>query len=63
MAISDNIKRFRKRNHLTIRALAEKIGVDFSTVSHWETGYSEPRAKHRKRLIDIFDITESELFK
>lgn len=42
-------------------ALAEALNVSVKTVSHWETGYTEPSVLQRIQLANYFDITIDEL--
>lgn len=38
------LRRYRTLRDVSAEALAERIGVDTSTISNWETGRAEPRA-------------------
>jgi len=38
---------------LTQAELAEKLGVDISTVKGWEQGRQKPRLKHIRRLREL----------
>lgn len=42
MKSSDKIKTIRSRLDLSQAKLAEKLGVSFATVNHWEKGHCEP---------------------
>lgn len=57
------IKKLRKQNNMTIRELAEKIGIHYSAISRWESGTFEPRPGQRKKLAKIFEIHEMDFFK
>lgn len=61
--IGENIKRLRKLHHLTLGQLANKVGVDESTVCYWEKGESEPRKQSKLKMCELFGITQSELYK
>lgn len=61
MAISSNIKYFRKQKNWTQEQLAERLGVTRSTVTQWETGWSQPRMGKVEELASAFDITVSDL--
>ena len=52
----------RKKAGLTQKELAEKMGVDQSAVSFWETGKRVPRGAKLLRLADVLDCTIDELF-
>lgn len=51
----ERLKGLRERAGLTQQKLAEKLGVEKSTVSRWEGGHVFPRDNIRK-LCDIFDV-------
>ena len=53
---SDNLKRFRKQNHMTQTQLAEKIGVGRSAVSMYEMGEREPDFETLEAIADIFNV-------
>ena len=57
----DNLKSLRILNNLTQQALAEKLGVRFKTISHWESGYSEPSLQLLVELKNVLDTTFDEL--
>ena len=52
----------RKRAGLTQKELAEKLGVDQSAVSFWETGKRAPRGAKLIRLANVLDCSIDELF-
>ncbi|MBQ7770698.1 MAG: helix-turn-helix transcriptional regulator, partial [Clostridia bacterium] len=41
--------------------LAKVLSVSLKTVSHWETGYTEPSVAQLIRLADYFEISIDEL--
>ncbi|AGY47327.1 transcriptional regulator [Bacillus phage Grass] len=60
------IKRLRKHrldHGYTIYSLAAKLGVNFSTISYWETGEKFPRRQKLEELEDLFNVGYRELFK
>lgn len=57
MSLSRNIKRLRLSADMTQKELAEKIGVDRSAVTQWETGVSVPRMKALAMIARLFDTT------
>lgn len=57
MSLSKNIKRLRLGADMTQKELAEKIGVDRSAVTQWETGVSVPRMKALAKIARLFDTT------
>ena len=48
------IKEYRERKFLTQEALAKELGVNYVTVSRWETGAFEPNMAMKKRLVGLF---------
>lgn len=61
MGISANIKRMRLDEGLTQEQLAEKLGVTRSTVTQWETGWSQPRMGAISKLASVFGVSVSEM--
>lgn len=56
-----NLKNLRKERKLSQKGLADELKVSWHTVSHWETGYSEPSIDQIKLLANYFEITIDEL--
>lgn len=63
MNFAKNLKKLRQDNNLSQEDIAEKLNISFKTVSHWETGYSEPSLTQLEKLSRIFDVTIDELIK
>lgn len=61
MAISANIKNLRTSRDWTQEQLAEKIGVTRSTVTQWETGWSQPRMGAVERLASAFGVSVADI--
>ena len=61
MSFSENLKMLRKEQKIGQQELAEKINVSAKTVSHWETGYTEPSINQLILLANFFEITIDEL--
>ena len=59
--IAENLKLLRKGKGIGQAELAEAINVSLKTVSHWETGYTEPSIAQLTQLADYFDTTIDEL--
>ena len=47
------VKTVRKKEKLTQREFAKKIGVSSVAVSHWEQGNFKPRMKERRKLAEM----------
>lgn len=61
MALSDNIKKLREKNHLTQQQLADKLYVSRQTVCRWENGSRCPDLITAKRLALELDVSVDEL--
>ena len=57
------IKVKREKYKFTQADIAEKLQIDKSTVSKWETGESRPRAEKLIQLAKLFNCTIEELLK
>ena len=61
MMLSENLKALRKIKDVGQAELAAELNVSLKTVSHWETGYTEPSIAQLIQLANYFDITIDEL--
>lgn len=59
--ISKNIKTLRIESKLSQKELANLLDVSYKTVSHWESGYTEPSIDAIKKLKNIFDVSYEDL--
>lgn len=59
--ISKTIRQLRKENNWTQKQLADKLNVGKSTISNYETGYSEPDIETQSILADLFNVSLDEL--
>ena len=57
LSLSENIKKFRKQNHLTQEQLAEVMGVSTGAVHKWEAAMSVPELDMILKLADFFDTS------
>lgn len=57
----ENLKQLRTDNNLTQAALAKRLNTTIKTISHWETGYSEPSILQIIELANIFNISTDDL--
>lgn len=55
------LKELRKRSGLTQAQVGEKLNVNQSAVSWWETGKWPPLRKYHKKLAKIYGVTVDEL--
>jgi len=47
------VKNLRDRFHLTQEQFAQKVGVTYSTVNHWENGRRVPQPFLIRRLLEL----------
>lgn len=53
------VKGLRQRLDLTQEQFAQRVGVTYSTVNHWENGKRTPQPFLVKRLLDLKEELES----
>lgn len=51
------LKQLRTENKLSQGELALKLNTTLKTISHWETGYSEPSLSQLVELSRIFEVS------
>ena len=61
MEFKECLRVLRKFNDLGQDKLAEALNISSKTISHWETGYTEPSISQLIQLADFFDVTLDEL--
>ena len=59
--LGENLKRLRTQRRLSLRAVANAVGVTAPAVSRWEKGEARPRPPKLKALADLFEVLPSEL--
>ena len=59
----NNLKLLRKERNLTQQELADELSITLKTVSHWETGYTEPSLAQLLFLSDYFNVSLDELLR
>ena len=57
----ENLKKLRGDYNLTQKQLADRLNTTVKTVSHWETGYSEPSLSQVAELSAIFGVSIDDL--
>lgn len=55
--IQNNLIYLRKKNHLTIEEVADRIGVSRQAVSKWESGETVPDIVNCDALAELYDVT------
>ena len=61
MELKDCLKSIRTERAVSQSSLAEKLNVSIKTISHWETGYTEPSISQLIAIADFYSITLDEL--
>ena len=61
--LSENIREYRKLNHMSQDELAEKLHVTRQSVSLWETGQTQPSLDSVVALATIFQISTDDLLR
>lgn len=59
--LKDILKNLRIEKNITQKELAEKLNTTLKTVSHWETGYTEPSVSQLIALADFYKVSLDEL--
>ena len=57
----NQLKELRQRNGLTIRKVADLLGVSQFSIIRWEKGATSPNAEKLKKLADLLHVTPNEL--
>ena len=61
MSFAENFKNARKATGMTQEQLAEKLGVDRSSIAKYETGTSTPNIKNLPQICELLNININEL--
>lgn len=61
MSLKDNLRAMRIERSITQEQLAKKINISLKTISHWETGYTEPSISQLIAIADIYSVSLDEL--
>lgn len=60
------IRQYRNRKGMTVRELAEAVGVSHQAVVYWETPNPKwrlnPKPSHRLKLCEVFECEMEDLF-
>ncbi len=57
MSFGEKLKQLRKREHLTQKQLAERIGVAKSIISYYESGHRYPSYDVLVKIARVFHVT------
>ena len=55
------LRGLRQQHGLTLRSLAQKVGVTATALHAWECGRRNPRTEHLQAFADAFKLTKSQL--
>ena len=58
----DNLRRIRKEKKITQKQLAEKIGVQPSAISKYETGKVSPTIEQLEKIAEVLEVPVMSLF-
>lgn len=61
ITFNENLKNIRQNEKLSQKDLAEKLHISIKTISHWETGYTEPSLVQLIMLSKILDVSIDDL--
>ena len=61
MELKDCLKTMRTERAITQEQLAKKLNISLKTVSHWETGYTEPSISQLIAIADLYSVSLDEL--
>lgn len=61
MELKDSLKMMRTEHAITQQQLAKKLNISLKTISHWETGYTEPSITQLISIADLYSISLDEL--
>ena len=57
----NNLRRIRKEKGLTLKQLAEKLGIKHQSVEKWEKGLTSPKGKTLNMLLEVLNVTANDL--
>lgn len=58
-----NMKALRLSRGYTLRQLASRINISFSSIQQWENGLKYPRLEHLQAFCEFFGATIEDLWK
>lgn len=61
MKFKETLRELRSMRGLGQQQLADLLQISVKTISHWETGYSEPSISQLILLADLFEVTLDDL--
>lgn len=61
-AFGENVRKYRKQKDLTLKQLADILGIKFQSVEKWEKGETMPKGPTLSRLAEALGITPNDLY-
>lgn len=61
--VGNNIKKYKKRNNISLRKLGDILNVSHTTISKYESGEIIPNSTILIQLAKVFNIKVADLFK
>lgn len=61
MGFCESLKFLRKSKNIGQFDIAKELNISVKTISHWETGYTEPSISQLIMLADFFDVSLDDL--
>ena len=61
MELKDILKTLRIERHITQEQIAKTLSISLKTISHWETGYTEPSISQLISLADFYGVSLDDL--
>ena len=58
-SLGAKVRRYRRLNGLSLKALAKRLGIDVDTVRGWESEGRQPKRNLRERLSSFFEMLEA----
>lgn len=55
--MGDKLRQLRQEKGLTLKNVAEQLGINLMTYAHYEHGDREPSIEMLKRLCDFYDVS------
>jgi transcriptional regulator with XRE-family HTH domain len=59
--LADNLRAERARCNLTLKQVADRIGVQAMTICNWERGRTSPKAEQLAALARVFRVSVNTL--
>lgn len=61
--LANNIKALRMSRKLTLRQLADRLGIGFTSIQQWEKGKKYPTIPHLYKVCEFFNVQIEDMWK